>query len=99
MINREVWRDIPEAPGYCISNFGRVKNGRFGRMLKPYTNRPGGYLRVQLGDKQYYVHKLVASVFVPGYHEDCGISFRNGDHTDVSWMNLKITDPYMMYED
>ena len=42
----EVFVDIPGYEGYQISNYGRVKNSKTGKILKPYITR--GYLRVSL---------------------------------------------------
>lgn len=78
-MNEEIWKDIEGYEGiYQVSSFGRVRsldrivvmrNGRKrptrGKMLK---ERPtyNGYVRVQLrADNDYYIHRLVASAFIP----------------------------------
>lgn len=68
----EVWKQCKEYPYYEISDQGRVRVGRTGRILKPWINNCG-YLCVHLrkdanGDeinKQCLVHRLVAIEFVP----------------------------------
>lgn len=74
----EIWKPIIDYFGlYEVSNLGRVrsldrrtKNGRFyrGHILKPYQNQ-FGYLLVRLSNngikKAYYVHRLVATAFIP----------------------------------
>ena len=62
----ETWVEIKEAPGYIVSNLGRVKNKITGRILKPYLNRAGGYERVNINNKHYYIHKLVMNSFFVG---------------------------------
>lgn len=61
----EIWRDIKGYEGkYQISNFGRVRNVKTGKVLKLYPNEKG-YLRIHIGKKQYRVHRLVAIAFIP----------------------------------
>ena len=69
----ETWKDIKGYEGrYQISNQGRVKSLRCKetlreRVLKDHDNG-GGYryisLRNERGRKNFYVHRLVAEVFV-----------------------------------
>lgn len=61
----EIFKDIPSYEGvYQVSNLGRVKSfiGRE-KFLKP-INKGGGYMRVVLKKKKFYVHRLVANVFL-----------------------------------
>lgn len=64
------WVKIRGIPGYEISSEGDVRNEKNGRILRPYLNRPGGYLKVKINDKQRYVHRLVAETFLIEYIED-----------------------------
>lgn len=64
----EIWRDIKDYEGlYQVSNLGRVRNSRTGKLLKPYTNN-NGYLIVQLCKnckyKRLLIHRLVAQAFI-----------------------------------
>lgn len=59
----DYWLNIEEAPGYEVSNTGKVRNIKTHRVLKPYLDRPNGYERVELNGKHHYVHKLVANRF------------------------------------
>lgn len=68
----EVWKDISGYEGrYMISNKGRVKSIRYGKeMLKKFGMNHKGYYQVSLGQRdgkkyQPYVHKLVATAFIP----------------------------------
>lgn len=63
----EIWRDIKDYEGlYQVSNFGRVRNSRTGRLLKQHSNNKG-YLQVRLYKnsiiKTFLVHRLVAMAF------------------------------------
>ena len=67
----EEWRDVPGYLGYyMVSNFGRVKSLCYGkeRILKPLKVGKG-YLQVILfkdgKHKSFYIHRLVALVFLP----------------------------------
>lgn len=63
----EIWRDIKEYEGlYQVSNLGRVRNSRTGRILKQHSNDKG-YLYVPLTKngklKFFRVHRLVGMAF------------------------------------
>lgn len=65
----EVWKDINGFEGlYQVSNFGRVKSNKTGKIKKPSFNNCG-YLRVSLWNngvgKHLFVHRLVAEHFLP----------------------------------
>ena len=65
----EEWKDIPRYEEvYQVSNLGNVRNKTTGNVLKSYDNGRG-YLFVRLsinGKKDnYYVHRLVAELFLP----------------------------------
>ena len=65
----EYWRPIPGYEEYEVSNLGRVRSLKFGKMkiLKQYE--VNGYLRVSLykdrKQKWFLVHRLVAMAFIP----------------------------------
>lgn len=64
----EEWRCIPDYPNYQVSNLGNVRNIKTGRILSSGINN-SGYINVSLcknGEaKNYMVHRLVASAFIP----------------------------------
>ena len=61
----EIWKVFPENDYYSVSNLGRVKNNKTGRILKQaLTKGMGqGYCRIELkrdGQKQYWrIHRMV----------------------------------------
>lgn len=86
----EFWSDIWDIEGYQVSNYGRVRNAKTGRILKPYLNRPGGYLRVDICGKHYYVARLVAGTFINRHIDNYKITYENGDRSDCSLPNLSL---------
>ena len=87
----EYWLDIPNYEGYQVSNHGRVRNKKTGKILKPYLTR--GYLRVSLyndsGRKCKLVHRLVAEAFIPNPHNKPAVNHINGCKTDSNVSNLE----------
>lgn len=63
----EVWRPVEDFPNYEVSDQGRVRNIKTGRILKP-SNNGHGYLQVVLcqnGERTCHIlHRLVAMAFV-----------------------------------
>lgn len=58
----ENWKIIPESE-HEVSDQGRVRNSRTGRILKP-RRHSNGYLRAQLGaSREEYIHRLVCAAF------------------------------------
>lgn len=65
----EIWKNIKEYEGkYQVSNYGKVKNNKTGRILKPMLRSKNRYLCVQLSKnsavKTYSIHRLVAEAFI-----------------------------------
>jgi hypothetical protein len=65
----ENWKDIVDFPAYEVSDHGRVRNKKFGRILK--IRLENGYPRVNLRknkckiQRQFRIHRLVAEAFLP----------------------------------
>lgn len=82
---------------YLVFNNGDVINGRTNKKIKPYPNQKG-YLRVKLSNKgnieQFFVHRLVASVFVKNPHNKDQVHHK--DHNKLNnWdWNLEYVTNY-----
>ncbi|WP_417372989.1 HNH endonuclease signature motif containing protein [Glutamicibacter protophormiae] len=76
-------------PGYSVSDTGRVFNDLTGKELSPYKGDRAGHLRVDIGGRQEYVHRLVAQAFhgdpPPGF-EAC---HNDGDPTNNYASNIR----------
>lgn len=91
----EIWKDY--IYNYQVSNLGRVKNKRSGRILK--LNKTGrGYLSVvvSLGSskktKCIRVHRAVAELFIPNPNNLPQVNHINGDKTCNEYWNLEWCD-------
>lgn len=71
-MQEEVWKDAKVLKNgelfdftglYEASNLGRIRNAKTGRILKPFGNGRG-YMRVDLGQKQFDVHRIIATTFL-----------------------------------
>ena len=62
----EIWKEIQGFEGlYAVSNKGRVRNLKNGKILKNVID-PHGYLRIKLGRRNVRrIHRLVALAFIP----------------------------------
>lgn len=88
----EQWKVIIGFINYEVSNYGRVRNRKTGRILKTSLNDKG-YVVVCLSKRgeQFLkkVHILVAEAFVDGYCRDGIVQFIDGDRTNVYADNLE----------
>jgi hypothetical protein len=89
----KTWKDIVGYEGiYKISNDGEVKNVKKNKLLKCYPN-VYGYIVVGLSKegifKHYFVHRLVATAFVPNTMSKKEINHINGVKNDNNVSNLE----------
>ena len=86
----EQWKDIQGYEGlYQISDCGRVKNSRTGRILKLRNNK--GYIEVTLKGRTYLVHRLVAEAFIPNIDnlpcvDHIDTNKENNVYTNLRWV-------------
>lgn len=98
-MQNEIWKDAPGFPGYQVSNAGRVRS--FERILVPDNVK--GYYRVRLYRKgrvsRVYIHRLVASAFVPNPAGLPQINHKNEIKTDnrpdnLEWCTAQYNNTY-----
>lgn len=83
----EEWKQVTD--NYEISNQGRLKNTKFNRLLKPQINKKSGYYHYSINKVHYYVHRLVATAFLPNTDNKPCIDHINRDKADNRVQNLK----------
>ena len=84
---KEIWKDIPEYEGkYQASTFGRIKSLKFNRekILKMRLN-PSGYKLINLENKTYRVHTLIAKTFIENPN-----NYREINHKDENKQNNRV---------
>jgi len=78
----ELWKEIAGHPAYMVSNMGRVKLSKSGKILKPWATRHG-YMQVGLyGRKRVYVHRIVAAAWC-----DASLDSHQVNHIDGNKVN------------
>ena len=85
----ERWVTTRNDDDYEVSNFGKVRNKKTGKLLKPLMNKPNGWYRVALNGKKKYVHRLVLESFYNCDLKGVYIHHQDGDKTNNSIINLK----------
>jgi len=104
-IEDEVWRAVPESSDrYQVSNYGRVKsfayNKKDGQIMK--FGETKGFKSVQLNfnniHHRYYVHKLVAEVWIPCPSDKHEIvthldrNLKNNHVSNLAWTTKEIAN-------
>lgn len=89
----EMWKEIPGTEGqYQISNYGKVRTVKTGRVLTPAIDARG-YERVCLfkmdRDRRYKVHRLVAITFIPNPDNKPQVNHKDGNKRNNFVDNLE----------
>ena len=87
-MNTEIWKPIPGAEGYEVSNLGNVRNANKTTHLA--LSILNGYYKVCLGKYgTYLVHRLVAQTFIPNPKDKPQVNHINGNKRDNRAENLE----------
>ena len=73
---------------YIITKKGEIINKRNGKKVKPQPNGKG-YLRVSIGGKLRFVHRLVAEKYVPNPENKPQVNHKDGNKLNNSAENLE----------
>ncbi len=89
--NDEIWKEIPQElvsfNGYMVSSYGRVKNNK-GRITNGYS-KENDYLVVNINSKGYFIHRLVAYVFIPNPENKPIVNHIDGNKQNPKLDNLE----------
>lgn len=89
-LESEQWRAVEGYPKYEVSNLGRVVSNR--GELTP-ARLPKGYLVVNLSKngkwKHHYIHRLVATAFIPNPKNKPTVNHIDGDKNNNRVSNLE----------
>jgi hypothetical protein len=81
-LNEELYKPIPFCAQYEISTFGNVRNNKLSILKTQKHNK--GYKQIQLCNKHYLIHRLVAIVHV---ENPCPGVYNIIDHIDGNKLN------------
>lgn len=88
----EIWKQIEDFPNYEVSNRGRVRNKKTGRLKTQRLGRNERYISVWLihngVEATRRVHRLVAEAFL-GKHPNLIVNHIDGDRTNNNVENLE----------
>lgn len=90
---QEKWEELERFPRYLVSNQGRVKTKATGLIRYGSPNPNGSGLRMGLirDDGKvvfFYIHRLVAEVFLPDWDKTFNVGFRDGNNQHCEVWNL-----------
>lgn len=92
MSDEEVWRAVPSARAYEVSDHGSVRRASNGRVRSLCVGR-SGYMEVALHEKKRSVHRLVAEAFLPPDTQRSHVNHKDGNKTNNRLDNLEWATP------
>lgn len=90
----EIWKDIPNFKDYQASNIGNIRKINFRnfgitKLLKQSYDKDG-YKNVNIYQKKYRTHRIIAMAFLNDYSEDLQVNHKNGIKDDNKIENLEM---------
>ena len=88
----EVWKDVPDYPGYKVSSLGQIFSNKLKRIINTRLSKIG-YVRCNLQkDTIRYtqlVHRIVGITFIPNPENKATINHIDGNKTNNNISNLE----------
>lgn len=99
---KEVWKNVEEFENYQVSNLGRVRNVKSGKILKLEHNKVGYQLVTLSKDgkpKRFRIHRLVAMAFISNPHNKPEVNHldeikNNNNVTNLEWCTRSYNANY-----
>jgi len=88
----ERWKTVNKHPMYEVSDLGKIRNKKTGKMLNPYDDG-SGYLRVKLNGKNCRLHILVAVAFIPNLDNLPIVNHKDTKKHNCKAVNLEWVTP------
>lgn len=73
---------------YTVTKNGEIINKHNGRKVKPQPNGKG-YMRISIGGKLVFIHRLVAELYVPNPDNKPQVNHKDGDKRNNNANNLE----------
>lgn len=93
-IQSEEWKSIKDdkvSSNYSVSNMGRIKNTKTGKLLKTHITNCG-YERVMFGNAtRQHIHRIVAKHFCKGFKDNLIVNHKDGNRINNKSENLEWT--------
>lgn len=80
----EIWKETPLNKNIYVSNLGNIKSNK-----RIHFFELGGYKSVQIFNKNYYIHRLVAQAFIPNPENKPCVNHIDGNKKNNNVNNLE----------